>query len=615
MAVPPAATYRPVMPVAMLTSAAAPIESPIARPTLASGPIRLLVGATIVAAPLIVLSLADAASLRPVWDNLHWSLTALAASIATAWSIRGTRGQVRLVRQAAAAAFALWLASNLTWAWLAATGQTAIPSPADLFVLAILIPGAILLVATVRRRITIAEEAAVYLDSALGFVFIATLLILLHGEAAVSLPTLSGIVALALPTAFIGFGVAVLIALTAGRYAVVASGGTALAAGSILIGSAYLGWIAPTAVDVEAGPVPSILFTLGTLIAAFGAATWQDSHNEDPGLIGRMTLVSRIIGPTAAAVLFLALLVPFPEAIEPLIRVVVFLGGALFVIRQGLLLRERTRTLADVTTLTNENSRLVAELRAELERRAIDQRRMIHASRSAAVGDLAAGVAHEVNNPLTGVLGFAELLIDGMGEDDPLRADVVVIRDEALRARDIVRALRDFASPRPPALAETDLSALVHQTIDLVRYSIERRGITIHEDLETLPPVLIDGSAIQQAVLNIITNARQAVDDGGRVEIAVRADGAGRLISITDDGIGMDAVTAQLAFDPFFSGRDAGDIEPAAGLGLSVSNGLIESHGGSISIYSTPGRGTTVKIHLPAGGPHAIGESRGGEAA
>jgi signal transduction histidine kinase len=616
MAVRPDATYRPVMPSAMLTSAAAPIEPSITRPAVGSGPIRLLVGATIVTAPLIVLSLADAASLRPVWDNLHWSLTALAASFATAWSIRGTRGRVRLVRQAAAAAFALWLASNLIWALVTPTGQTAIPSLADLFVLAILVPGAILLVATVRGRITVAEEAAVYLDSGLGFVFIATVLIVLYGEVAVGLPALGGIVAIALPTAFIGFGVAVLIALTAGRYAVVPSGGTALAAGSILIGSAYLGWIAPTAVDAEAGPVPSILFTIGTLVAAFGAATWEDSHNEDPGLVGRMTYVSRVIGPTAAAVLFLALLVPFPDGIEGLVRVAVFLGGAMFVTRQALLLRERTETLAAVSTLTSENSRLVGELRAELELRAIDQRRMIQASRSAAVGDLAAGVAHEVNNPLTGVLGFAELLLDGMTEDDPLRADVMVIRDEALRARDIVRALREFASPRPPALADTDLSTLVQQTVDLVRYSIERRGITIHEDLEALPPVLIDASAIQQAVLNILTNARQAVDDGGRLEIAVRADGAGRLISITDDGIGMDAVTAKLAFDPFFSGRDdAGDVEPAAGLGLSVSNGLIESHGGRISIHSRPGRGTTVEVHLPAGGTHAIDESRGGEAA
>jgi signal transduction histidine kinase len=256
-------------------------------------------------------------------------------------------------------------------------------------------------------------------------------------------------------------------------------------------------------------------------------------------------------------------------------------------------------------------------VRGELERRAVDERRMIQASRAAAVGELAAGVAHEVNNPLTGVLGFAELLIDHTAPDDPRRADLETIRDEALRARGIVRALRDFASPHPPELAPTDLSDLVHQTVDLVRYSMERRGVTIHEDLAELQPVLIDRSAIQQAVLNILTNARQAIEGEGHLEVVVRADGDGTLIAITDDGIGMDATTARLAFDPFFSGReDAADLEPAAGLGLSVSNGLIESHGGTISIDSRPGRGTTVEIRLPAGRPReTIGDSEGGKIA
>jgi signal transduction histidine kinase len=239
---------------------------------------------------------------------------------------------------------------------------------------------------------------------------------------------------------------------------------------------------------------------------------------------------------------------------------------------------------------------------------------MIQASRAAAVGDLAAGVAHEVNNPLTGVLGFAEILIEEAGPDDPRRADLETIRDEALRARDIVRALRDFSNPRPPALAATDVSALVHQTVELVRYTIEHRGITIEEDLPALPPILIDGSAIQQAVLNILTNARQAMDGDGRLRVAVRAEGDGRLITIADDGVGMDADTARLAFDPFFSGRDdTTELEPSAGLGLSVSNGLIASHGGTIRIDSRPGRGTTVEIRLPAGPePDLISERQGG---
>ena len=159
----------------------------------------------------------------------------------------------------------------------------------------------------------------------------------------------------------------------------------------------------------------------------------------------------------------------------------------MFIIRQALLLRERTRMLAAVTSARPvENNRLVGELRSELERRAVDQRRMVQASRAAAVGELAAGVAHEVNNPLTGVLGFAELLIDELRPTTRVAADLETIRDEALRARDIVRALARLRQPaRTGAGRRGPRRTLVRQTVDLVRYSIERRGITIDEDLAT----------------------------------------------------------------------------------------------------------------------------------
>lgn len=144
------------------------------------------------------------------------------------------------------------------------------------------------------------------------------------------------------------------------------------------------------------------------------------------------------------------------------------------------------------------------------------------------------------------------------------------------------------------------------------RYSIIQRGITIHEELRSLDPIQIDSSAIQQAVLNVVKNARQAVADGGRIDVAVRTEGHSQVISITDDGVGMESTTAQLAFDPFFSARhESPGVELAAGLGLSISNGLIESHGGTI-ISSRPGHGTTVEIRLPAGQPDMIDESRGG---
>ena len=586
----------------------------VARPRAWSttGPVRLLVIASLLAIPVVGLSIANVGGLRVLWDNLHWSFTALAASVATIWSIRGTTGRVRAVRRAGAVAFALWLGANLTWAWLNWIGQTTVPSIADLFIFAILAPGAVVLVTSIRGRVTIAEEAAVYLDSGLGFLLIATILILLHGQVALSLPTASGILAMAYPTAFTGLGVAGLVALSAARYRIRPHGAVALVAGSIEIGAAYLGWVAPTVNGVEAGALPSILFTTGTLTAAFGIATWDDGQNEDSRVGQAMIFSSRILGPTVAGVLFLALLFPVSPAVDPLVRLAVLAGGGLFVTRQALLLRERTKTLDAVRRLTDENGQLVEELRRELEQRLVDQRRMIQASRAAAVGELAAGVAHEVNNPLTGVLGFAEILIEETPHDDPRRRDLETIRDEALRARQIVRALRDFASPRRPELAPTDLSDLVHQTVDLVRYSIERRGVTIHEDLDDLPEVSIDGPAVQQAILNVLTNARQAIDGPGRIDVSVKADGNGRVITIRDNGVGMDAETVRLAFEPFFSGRE-GDpaLEPAMGLGLSVSNGLIESHGGTIRIHSDPGEGTSVEVRLPATGSPSQGDRKG----
>jgi signal transduction histidine kinase len=573
----------------------------------------LLALAAIAVVPLVVLGLTDRAEHRAGWTIAHWCLSAAAATVAVAWSIHGTIGRVRNVRLAAAVALAGWTLANVLWAVFPAMNPATFPSLGDVVIVVIVAPGLIVLGSGVRSRLSAAAEAAVYLDSAVGFVLIATLLLLAIGPAALALPAPAAFLAFAYPTAFIGLGVAGLVGVLSVGLPIRRIGTFPLLLGTAIVGVAFIGWIAPTATGTPPPPLANVLFTVGTLVAAYGAVTWQDELAESPGYLAFARTASRIGGPLVAGLLFLTLLLPVPAGVEPLVRVAVFAGGILFITRQALLLRERTRMLAEVTRLTGENGRLVEELRNELDLRLIDQRRMIQASRAAAVGELAAGVAHEVNNPLTGVLGFAEILIEETPVGDPRRVDLETIRNEALRARAIVRALRDFASARSPELGPTDLSALVRATVDLVRYSIERRGVTIREDLADLPPILIDGSAVQQAILNVLTNARQAVADDGHLEIAVKADGGCQLVTITDDGIGMDADTALLAFDPFFSGRDAEpNVGPSMGLGLSVSHGLIESHGGTIRIDSRPGEGTTVEIRLPADGtPAGIVEQQG----
>jgi signal transduction histidine kinase len=306
--------------------------------------------------------------------------------------------------------------------------------------------------------------------------------------------------------------------------------------------------------------------------------------------------VFRVIGPISAALACAALLLALPSPAEGIVAVAAFIAVALFVVRLSFLLHERTTTLAEVQSIYEEHDRLVAELREELLERGRVEVQLISDTRFAAVGELAAGVAHEVNNPLTSVLGFAEILLEDLDHEDPRRQDVQTIRDSALQARAVVRALRDFARPGKPVLEPTDLPDLVTRMIDLVRYPLTRAGVMIVESHAELPLITLDPQAIQEVILNVLTNAMQAMPDGGTLRIDSSIRGSKAVVTITDDGVGMDEIVAAQAFVPFFSGRPAAE---STGLGLSASLGLVESHRGTIHLSSKEGVGTTVVISLP----------------
>lgn len=558
--------------------------------------VRLILIGALLSAPLIVLAFGNAAGLGALWDNLHWGIASIAAFTATIAGARSASGRARTIRRASVVAFGLWVVANVTWSVLALLGSTSIPSVADLAVLAFFVPSVFMLVKAVHGRLTVAEEVAVYFDSALVIVLIGTILMIAHGANALALPSLSGIIALAFPTAFIGLGAAGLVALVAIHLPVAPRGGFALMAGAAIIGIAYLGFIVPTVNGQPGGGIPSALFTVGTLIAGLGAATWRDEAVDSARYVRATRRASRVIGPTAASFTFLALLLTLPAPIDAIVKIAAFVTGTLFIIRQGLLLRERTNMLAEVRTLHAENDRLIGELREELLERERVQAHLISATRLAAVGELAAGVAHEVNNPLTSVLGFAEILLEDLDPTDPRRQDVQTIREAALRARSIVRALRDFARPGEPQLAPTDLPDLVMRMTDLVRFPLAQAGVIITESQAELPLIALDPQAIQQVILNVLTNAMQAMPDGGTLRIATSIRGADAVVAITDDGVGMDEIVAARAFVPFFSARRGAG---APGLGLSVSLGLVKSHRGTITLDSKEGVGTTVEISLP----------------
>ena len=573
---------------------------------LAQPAVRVILLGVLISAPFMILALANVGGLSVLWDNLHWSLASIAAFAATVLGARapGTSPRARTIRRLAVVAFGLWMLANVTWGLLAALDVISIPSIADSFVVALFVPAVLILGTAVHGRLTAAEEVAVYFDSALLVILIGTILMLVHGEAALALPSASGAIAIAFPTAFIGLAAAGIVANSAIRLPLARHGGSALIAGSAIIGLAYLGFIVPTVTGTVAGGIPGVLFTVGTLIAALGAATWRDETDDSPRYVAATRYVTRVIGPTAASISLLALLLTLAPPIDAIIRIGAFVTGILVVIRQALLLRERTHTLAEVRTLHDENDRLVDELRAELVERERVQDQLLNASRLAAVGELAEGVAHEVNNPLTAVLGFSEILLEDIAPEDPRRPDVEQIRDAALRARSIVRALRDFARPQEPQLVPTDLPELIGRMLELVRFPLARSGVIIRESHAELPLIELDPQAIQQVILNVLTNAMQAMPEGGTLQVESSIRGADAVVRVIDDGVGMDQSVAAQAFVPFFSARHAAG---STGLGLSVSVGLVESHNGTITLESTPGVGTTVEITLPivAGAAHS----------
>jgi signal transduction histidine kinase len=256
----------------------------------------------------------------------------------------------------------------------------------------------------------------------------------------------------------------------------------------------------------------------------------------------------------------------------------------------------------------DELARMLMEVRSV-------QEQLVQASKLGAAGELAAAVAHEVNNPLTGILGFAELLASELPADDARHDEAVVIRDEAIRARSIIKALLEFAQPRTPQRLSTDLNALARSTVDLVRFRVQESGIRIVEDYVDLPPLEADPDALRQVLLNLINNAIEAMPEGGELGVSTRSgrDRVGLLVR--DTGSGMDAKTRSRIFTPFFSTRattGGGTV-----FGLPVSLQIVESHGGSIEVESEPGSGTVFTVWLPLATPALDGGTtvRDGESA
>jgi two-component system sensor histidine kinase TtrS len=215
----------------------------------------------------------------------------------------------------------------------------------------------------------------------------------------------------------------------------------------------------------------------------------------------------------------------------------------------------------------------------------------------AAIGRLAAGVAHEINNPLTGVLTFAHLLKEKENMDEQDVQDLELVINETKRAREIVRGLLDFARERPPMKEQLSVNDLIHRTLRLLGNQEVFRQVTVHEELgEDLPIVEGDANQLQQVLLNLCLNACEAMPDGGTLTISSAAEDGKVLVKVSDNGCGISKEHLDRIFEPFFTTKPVGK---GTGLGLSVSYGIIHQHGGTLEVKSAERKGATFTVVLP----------------
>ncbi len=224
---------------------------------------------------------------------------------------------------------------------------------------------------------------------------------------------------------------------------------------------------------------------------------------------------------------------------------------------------------------------------------------LIQSEKLAGIGQLAAGVAHELNNPLSGVMGFAQLLLDDPALTPQQRKDVETICGQSQRCRVIIQNLLQFSRRKEPLSEPVDLAPLIKATVDLVNYDFSTSGIELLQHVPTsLPMVFADPNQLQQVFLNLITNARQAFEGRKQGKLTIEGEEQkGRvLLHFIDDGPGIPAAILGKIFDPFFTTKPPGK---GTGLGLSICYGIVQQHHGDLRVKSQPGAGTTFTLELP----------------
>lgn len=245
-----------------------------------------------------------------------------------------------------------------------------------------------------------------------------------------------------------------------------------------------------------------------------------------------------------------------------------------------------------------QNARLYGDLKSNMQELRQAQEQLVRSTKMAAIGELAANVAHEINNPLTSVLGYTTHLLKTLDLPGEPKKMLGMMEQETLRVRKIIRNLLDFARQRPSRMHPADVLQPLRETLALVQGVAEAASVRIREEYDGRPILIsMDPNEIKQVFINIVNNALQAMPAGGELRIRANADRQNEaVVEFSDTGNGIPEGNIRKVFEPFFSTKGEGS---GTGLGLSISERIVHNHGGRIEVESTPGKGSVFRVLLP----------------